>query len=373
VSGARPLAARWLLEILAGACLFAAMAGDVLSRGEYRGPAWLSVGVCALATLPWLERRRSPLGFAAVAIVSAIVLAALLDNRDTSVLPVYTTIVPAYAVAANASRRPAWLGLAVCMAGVVTLSQLGPPTASGYAIGIALCLAAWAAGLGMHNHRTVAEELERKALRLQAEQADRQRLAVADERTRIARELHAAIAGRVSTMVVQTAAAQRLLDHSPEAAEEAMAAIELAGRDALTQMRRVLGILRRAEDVAELAPQPGLGQLHELIEQARARGSDIELRVDGHPGPLPASVDLSIYRLVEEALTGTISTARVQLVVGTDVRLEVTAAGAATQRWPTLAMHERVGLCRGELTVEPAEAGHRLTVQLPRAFEGAAA
>jgi signal transduction histidine kinase len=374
VSGARLPDSRRLLEIVAGGCLFAALAGDVLSRGEYRGPAWLSVVLCAAATLSWVERRRSPLAFAAIASGSAIVLAALLDNRDTSVLPVYTTIMPAYTVAAYATRRQAGLGLAVCLAGVVTLSQLGPPTTVGYVLGIVLCLAAWAAGRGMRNHRAAADELEHRAERLQAEQADRQRLAVADERTRIARELHAAIAGRVSAMVVQTAAAQRLLDHSPEAAEEAMAAIELAGRDALTEMRRVLGVLRRAGDAAELAPQPGLGQLHNLIEQARAGGSDVELRVHGHPGPLPASVDLGIYRLIEEALAGTVGAARVQLVFGPDVRLEITAAGEAVRSWPTLAMHERVGLCRGLLTVEPdAEAGRRLTVRLPRAFEGAAA
>lgn len=374
MSGARPPELWRLLEILVGGCFFAAMAGDVLSRGEYRGPDWLSVLACATATLPWVERRRNPLAFAAVASWSAIVLAAILNSRDTSVLPVYTTIVPAYAVAAYASRRQARLGLAVCLSGVVTLSQLGPPTAVGYVLGLALCVASWAAGLAMRNRRALAEELERTATRLQAEQDDRQRLAIADERTRIARELHAAIAGRVSTMVVQTAAAQRLLDHSPDAAEAAMATIELAGRDALTEMRRALGVLRRAGDAAELAPQPGLGQLHNLIDQARARGSDVELRVEGHPGPLPASVDLGIYRLIEEALADNLGTARVHLVFDHDIRLEITAAGEATHRWPTLAMHERISLCRGVLTVEPtAEIGRRLTAQLPRGLEGAAA
>jgi glucose-6-phosphate-specific signal transduction histidine kinase len=207
--------------------------------------------------------------------------------------------------------------------------------------------------------------------RLVAERESRELLAVADERTRIARELHAMVAGRITAMVVQTGAAQRLLRDDLDRADEAMAAVEAAGRQTLAEMRRILGVLRHPDQAAELAPQPGVGQIHRLLEQARADHRNVEFEVDGEPGPLAASADLGLYRILEEALA-TAGPGDIKVRLGfaqQDVDLQVLADGAVDQAWPTLGMRERVAFCGGEL-----EAGEgRLRVRLPRGFEEAAA
>ena len=125
---------------------------------------------------------------------------------------------------------------------------------------------------------------------------------MADERTRIARELNAVVARSISQMVVQSDAARRLLVIDRARADAAMEGLEEAGRDTLVEMRRILGVLRRIDDAHALAPQPGLGQIPGLIEHACETGRLVALRVEGEPGPLPASVDISMYRIVHEAL-----------------------------------------------------------------------
>jgi signal transduction histidine kinase len=240
-------------------------------------------------------------------------------------------------------------------------------TVGNYVFTAGMSTASWVVGRALRARRLLNEELERKALRLAAERDSRERLAVADERTRIARELHAIVAGNVSTMVVQTEAAQVLLDEDLDRADEAMAAVEDAGRHTLAEMRRILGVLRRPGDAAELAPQPGVGQIHSLVERARGDHRRVELEVDGEPGPLPASIDLSVYRILEEALA-TAGTGHVRVRLGfgeCNIELEVTTSSSADASWPTLAMRERVAVCDGELVADD----ERLRVCLPRVFE----
>jgi signal transduction histidine kinase len=167
---------------------------------------------------------------------------------------------------------------------------------------------------------------------------------------------------------VQTEAAQQLLLEDLDRADAAMAAVEEAGRETLSEMRRILGVLRRAGEAAELAPQPGVGQIHRLVERAREQHRQVELEVDGDPGPLPASIDLGVYRILEEALTSTgDGPVEVRLTFAErDLELDVSAHGAPAVSWPTLAMRERVALCVGELEADEG----RLRVRLPRAFEG---
>jgi signal transduction histidine kinase len=114
---------------------------------------------------------------------------------------------------------------------------------------------------------------------------------LADERTRIARELHTVVASNVSAMVIQAEAAELLLDDDFRAADEAMAAVERTGRDALSDMRRMLGVLRQSGDATPLAPQPGVGELYGLVEAARTKRQGIELSVEGEPGPLPSTCE----------------------------------------------------------------------------------
>ena len=122
-------------------------------------------------------------------------------------------------------------------------------------------------------------------------------LVIAEQRTRIARELQALVANSVSAMIVQTQAAQRLLVEAPRDADAAMVIIEDTGRQALAEMRRILGVLRRDDDKPELSPAPGVGQIPALIERVRRSHPLVALHVEGEPGPLPASVDLGIYRI----------------------------------------------------------------------------
>jgi signal transduction histidine kinase len=214
--------------------------------------------------------------------------------------------------------------------------------------------AGWAAGRAIRAIRMLSAELERTSARLGLEREDRARLAVAGERSRIARELHAAVANSVATMVVQTEASLALLDRDPVRAVVAMGAIEDTGRQTLAEMRRILGVLRHGDDVSELAPQPGVDQIYALIQRTRERGQPIELTVDGDPGTLAAGVNLGIYRILEEALQAVrqppASPIGVSLRFGEqDLELRLTARSDRPSNWPTDAMRERVALCGGEL------------------------
>jgi signal transduction histidine kinase len=279
----------------------------------------------------------------------------------------YLLVVPAYTVGAYEEGVRARLGLVVCLAGAAAIAIMHGSHASGWLLAVGTPAASWAAGRALRARRQLNDELERKAQRIADERESLELLAVADERTRIARELHAMVAGRITAMVVQTGAAQRLLREDLDRADEAMAAVEAAGRQTLAEMRRILGVLRRPDETAELAPQPGVGQIHLLVEQARADHRDVEFEVDGEPGPLPASVDLGLYRILEEALA-TAGSGEVEVRLGfaeQGVDLQVVADGAAEESWPTLGMRERVAFCGGELQA----GGGRLRIRLPRGFE----
>jgi signal transduction histidine kinase len=356
------------VDAVAAVGVFAAMTADVGSTAGRHAISWYEVVVIGLVTLPLAGRRRAPLGYAAVTMVMAIVLAGPLGQSDTAVLPVYATLVPAYTVAAYCGRRQALAGLAICLPGVVVLALLGPPTIAGYLVGVGMCIGAWLAGRWMNGRNALVRELGRQLERLASERHDRERLAVADEQARIARALHEAVAERVSSMVVEAAAAQLMLLRNPGLAEDTMEAIELSGRAVMEEMRHLLGALRATDETATLAPQPGVGQLHALLGRPlNADGSVTGLRIEGEPGQLPASVDLALYRLVEEALGHGHDDLQVTVRFGAaDVELTLTAA--ARMRL-TPAMRERIAFCGGSSSGED----HQLVIRLPRVLEGALA
>ena len=271
--------ARSGLDAVAAAVLCAALSLDLLSDPGRRGPSWLVVLLAVMATTGWAGRHRAPLTYAVVTLTACIVLAGPLGGADSSVLPVYATLGPAYAVSAG-TRRRATAGLAICLTGVLTVALLGPPTLAGYLVGLGLCVAAWTAGRGIRSWRALAGNLECQARLLASERADRQQLAIAEERTRIARETHAAIATRVSTMVVQTTAAQLLGGRGPAQVDEVLQGIEQTGRDALTELRSLLGVLRRGGSSAELARPAGLGQVHVLAEDTGQPRHDVARSVN---------------------------------------------------------------------------------------------
>jgi signal transduction histidine kinase len=195
-------------------------------------------------------------------------------------------------------------------------------------------------------------------------------LAVAEERERIAADLHDVVARALDRMVAEAAGADRLVATEPARAALAFGAVEQTGRDALAEIRRLLGVLRREDDELALAPQPTLAHVADLVRRARAAGLPVELRVEGEPAPLSAGADLTAYRVVQEALTGAVregaaASARVIVRYGeAAVDLEVVDDGAA--RPAPMGIEERVALYAGELrTTSPRAGGHALRARLP--------
>ena len=236
--------------------------------------------------------------------------------------------------------------------------------------------AAWLMGWTIHKRRVQAVRLEDRAAQLEIEREEKARAAVAEERARISRELHDVVAHSVSVMVVQAQAAQRMIDAEQADLRQVLQSIETTGRQALVEMRRLLGVLRRTDADLALAPQPGLEELDELIGQVRAAGLPVELRIEGEPEPLPAGVDLSAYRIVQEALTNTLkhagpAHARVTLRYRNDeVELEVNDDGAGAGKGGgsgqgLIGMRERVAIYGGVFESGRQNGGYQVRARLP--------
>jgi signal transduction histidine kinase len=339
-----------------------------LALGDHGGAAWLNVTCGLLLTVPLLARRRAPLAVAAVysaiTALNAILGGGLHDGEPPPAAALLAGAVTFYSVAAYAADRAAVAGAAIGLVGLWTAVIATGPDLQSFLFSSALILAApWLAG---RISRSRAQRVEL----LELEQRQRERVAVGEERARIARELHDIAAHSVGVMVVQAQGAQRVLDRDPERARQALAEIERTGRGALDQMRQSLGVLRSRDVDAPLAPQPGLDDLEALVEQARASGLTVELVTEGEPAPLPAGVDLSAYRIVQEALTNTRKhagpvRARVALRYRGDAfEVEVSDEGGPLRNGaPTegghglVGMRERVALYGGELQADDRPGG----------------
>ncbi len=234
-------------------------------------------------------------------------------------------------------------------------------------------------GRTAQSRRLHTSELEQRAALLQREREQRARAAVAEERRRIAGELHDVIAHCVSVIVIQAAAAEEAADRDLTVTRDALRAIRAVGNDALADMRRLLGVLRAEGDELALDPQPGLSRLDELVSQASAAGLAVRVRIDGQPRPLPPGVDLAAYRVVQEALTnvrkhaGT-AEALVHLRYLPDaIELEVVddGFGRTVPQAPEgghglIGMRERVELYGGIMEAAPrSDEGFAVLVRLP--------
>jgi signal transduction histidine kinase len=240
-------------------------------------------------------------------------------------------------------------------------------------------LIAWVLGDSMRYRRAYYAALEDRAARLERERDAQAQIAAAAERARIARELHDVVAHNVSVMVVQADGASYALDRSPERARQALAAISSTGRQALSEMRRMLGVLRSDDGETGVAPLPGIAQLGELLEQTRATGLTVSFTVEGVPAPLPGGLALAAYRIVQESLTNTrkhggpAASAQVLLRYCEDVLvLQITddgfgsAAGADGGGHGLTGMRERVALYNGTLQAGPLPGGgYQVTARLP--------
>jgi signal transduction histidine kinase len=273
---------------------------------------WPNVLVVLIVTLPVVLRRRIPVWAFVIAQVSVIWQLLPFDagwvNSDLALL------VLIYTVAAYRPRRDSVIVLSVNFVGSILAVITWGPVANVDFVERVLVISvlffgsaviAWILGDSMRYRRGYYAALEDKAARLEAERHAQAGIAAAAERARIARELHDVVAHHVSVMVVQADGAGYALRSDPARAEAALSAISGTGRQALTEMRRLLGVLRASDEHAELAPVPGLGELRELLDQARAAGLEVSYTLTGSPRPLSEGAELAAYRVVQESLTNT--------------------------------------------------------------------
>jgi len=346
------------------------------------GPRWLTAPLPLLLAVPLLWRRRFPL-FVWTLILVGVAAQALASGDALEGLDLVVPLVlGSYAVAAFSTRRRALVGLGLFIAvyPIYALEDLnirsgGQQAWSGAFFGL-LALAVWLAGVFVNSRR--------EAALLMAEAADLKReaeAAVVEERSRIARELHDIISHTVSVIGVQAGAAERMLDRDPERARQPLQSIQERARESVLELRRLFGILREGEERAELTPQPRLAQLGLLLEQVRGAGLDVELHIEGDAEPLPPGVELSAYRIVQEALTNVLKHARASRADvllrygGHSLELEVTDDGTGAPANGSghglIGMRERVALYGGTLTTgHKPNGGFCVAAQLPH--DGAA-
>jgi signal transduction histidine kinase len=355
--------------------------GDALAIrpiGDVPIPALLDFAV-ASAALYW--RRRAPLVVLGVALTAWAVTigSGYADLGGVAIIALYS--------AGRYATDNLWshVGVAAAIA-VLNVDGLTDPAPWGEAVfGGVVMFAAWYVGRRLRLRQERAAQLLR-------EQAAEARRIVTEERTRIARELHDVVAHRVSLMTVQAGAAKAVAAEDPAAALQAMGAVEEAGRQALDELRHLLGVLRPKTDLDGLGPQPGLADLPRLVEQIRGAGVDVSLTTDGVPAELPARVDLFAYRIVQEALTNVLkhagpgahtevrlSTDRTGIVIEVldDGHGAVVMAGSGVEQGDArghgiVGMRERALLLGGTLDARPRPGGgFRVVAHLPTGGEPA--
>jgi signal transduction histidine kinase len=294
------------------------LAAGFVGRAVHLHRYGLGVLFAVLEVLPLGLRRHYPR-----TVLAVVTAAGLLDEVVFGTFVPVAVAVAIYTVAAHLGRRAA-LVAAAAAAAPLALSEL---LVDGYPHALQTLLllgAAWVIGDNLGTRRAYLQELQDKADRLEREQEAQAARAVAEEQARIARELHDVVAHSLSVMVVQAAAANDVFASRPDRVREALAAIEATGRSALGELRSLLGSVQAG---AEFAPAPTLERLDELVEQVRRAGLEVVVRVEGDERALPAAVELSAYRIVQEALTNTLKHARASRVeVGlryADERLDV--------------------------------------------------
>ncbi len=269
--------------------------------GQVAGPRAASLPLGLLMTLPLAVRRRSPLLVLAVVMLSFVFQSAAGVNLESgSLASVLAGLLAVYTVAAHVPLQLALVGGAFAYAVTAATVLRG---AGGLAWGLILVGGAWMAGAALRSRRDQADAAVERARELERERESLALRAVADERSRIARELHDVVTHSVSVIVVQAAAAEQVLPAGGDEAREALHAIQTTGRQALRELRRLLGVLRTEEISPTRGPQPGLEALEELADHVRQAGTPVAVRVEGTSAPLPAGLDLAAFRIVQEALT----------------------------------------------------------------------
>jgi signal transduction histidine kinase len=347
-----------------------------------RSSPWFVVPAVAIMVLPLLLRRRWRFG-APVAVWLLAAAFSFVDGRLIEFTAGVTVagMAASFLLAQVPDARQARLGLAVAVGGAAIVVYNDPNHAAGDFVFIpALFAIAWLVGFALRERVAQAEAAEERASQAERDREAAARIAVAEERARIARELHDIVAHAVSVMVLQVGAVRHNLPDERGDDRVALRDVEETGRTALTEMRGLLGAMRRDDDRPDLAPQPGLGSLEPLLEDFRRAGLPVQLHVDGEPRPLPRTLDLSAYRIIQEGLTNALKHAHAghaDVVVrygsdglGIDVRDDGDGGAAGDGLGHGLVgIRERVKIHGGEMTAGAcADRGFTLSTRLP--FDG---
>ncbi|MEV1288927.1 sensor histidine kinase [Micromonospora sp. NPDC049679] len=391
-----PAQARRLLgedALIAAAAVTVEIALVATGPPELRTAGWPSVlGWSLVSAAPIALRRLNP--WLAVALAS-VSLAVPVFAHHQAVTMVVSLVLLTYSTAAHFTLRRAALAATVVWLPLLFTAALRPWKSDTSGISpaymiftnVLLALVCFFIGRTVHARRTSIRALEERARAAEENQRSLAEQAVADERRRIARELHDVVAHHVSVMGVLATGARRVLSREPHVADDTLRTIEETSRTTLREMRRLLDVLRTdAEPAADLAPQPGLAGIELLVEQVREAGLPVTLRVDGAPAPLDPGVALTIYRIVQEALTNTLkhagaATAQVRLSFGVYwLILEIFDTGRGPMPESTrvghglVGMRERVALYGGTLRTGPRPGGgFRIYAKLPMEQLGASA
>jgi signal transduction histidine kinase len=372
----------WFDLVIVGIAILAAV--EVVfhlddSDGKLTGPTWLYAPWAAAMILPLLARRRYPFGAPAAVFVIGVV-GSVVDGKLTT----YTfgdfvgVLAASFLFGMLFQRDRSLMGLGIALGAAAFVVHNDPTQGLGDFGFIAFVLTiAWLAGLALGSQLTAAAQAIQRAEHLEREREAEARAAVAEERARIARELHDVVGHSVSVMTVQASAVRRLLTPEQEREREALLVVEQTGREALAEMRRLVGVLRRPEEAPALVPQPSLEHVRKLVEQTREAGLPTQLSVEGEASPLPAGIDLTAYRLVQEGLTNALKHANatqaevlvryegdgVELVVRDNGTGEGNGGGSGHG---LVGMRERVSVCGGQLEAGPsALGGYELRAHLP--------
>jgi len=331
---------------------------------------WFTVPAIALVVLPLLARRRFPFA-APVCVWLAAAAVTFVDGRLIASAPAafVAGMVAAFLLGNLRDDFQGRVGLGVVLAGAAIIVYNNPTTEAGNLVFTPLLFAiAWLGGFALRERAAQAEAAEERATQAERERETAARIAVAEERARIARELHDIVAHAVSVMVLQVGAVRHQLPAGETDDRDALQDVERTGRAALAEMRRLLGALHDGDGDVDLAPQPGLGDLDGLAEKVGRAGLPVRVHVEGEPASVPRAIDLSAYRIVQEALTNALKHARAGRAEVT-VRyapaalvLEVRDDGVGAAESDGLGhglvgIRERVKIYGGEMSAGPAPGG----------------
>ncbi len=330
--------------------------------------------IALLMTAPLIWRRRRPLLVFVVVMIGAIG-----GINAVPLAGLCAVLVAAYSAGAYDRNRPLSLGVIVLTATFIALIGGGMPDIPQPTAPYLVLLPLWLIGNAISTRQSRADLFEDKATRLEREQERATQAAVAAEQARIARELHDVVAHNVSVMVVQAGAARHILWTSPDRATEALLAVESSGREAMTELRRLLDLLSHDDEGVSLTPQPGVARLDSLVRRVGAAGLPASLRVEGQPRTLPPGIDLTVYRIVQEALTNALKyadQARTEVILDyrdAELKVEILDEGpgrAAREGEGAghglVGMRERVVLYGGRLEAGPRlERGYAVRAWLP--------